>query len=101
VFERQQDNDEWCAPDAGMGDHVRAPSSLAKAYTMLYILFFLPFSPVAISTVTATRPVFSVTEFFLRQKRRQKEKKKRKREREEEEQEMVGKEGRHKGSETG
>jgi len=81
VFERQQDNDEWCAPDAGMGDHVRAPSSLAKAYTMLYILFFLPFSPVAISIVTATRPVFSVTEFFC-DKREGKKKKKEKKERE-------------------
>lgn len=65
------------APDAGMGHHVRTPSSLANTYTMLYILFFLPFSPVAMSIVTATQPVLSVTELFAT-KRRQKEKKKRK-----------------------
>jgi hypothetical protein len=81
VYERQQDNDEWCAPNTGLGHHVRVLSSLANAYTMLYILFFLPFSPVSISTVTATQPVLSVT--FAT-----KEKAKRKGEREGEEEEM-------------
>lgn len=65
-----------------MGHHVRAPSSLANAYTMMYILFFLPFSPVAISTVTATEPLLSVTELFATKEKAKRKSKRKKRERE-------------------
>lgn len=54
-----------------MGHRVMAPSSLAEAYAMMYILFFFfPFLQLPLSTTTATQPVLSCDKREGRSKKR-------------------------------
>lgn len=54
-----------------MRHRVMAPSSLAEAYAMMYILFFFfPFLQLPLSTTTATQPVLSCDKREGRSKKR-------------------------------